>query len=42
VLRESERVGERRYDIVVYAMLAPDWNLSAGPDSGRLQLPLSA
>lgn len=42
VLRQSEKVGMRRHDIAVYAMLAPDWEPSAGPPSDRLPLPLSA
>lgn len=31
VLRESEKVGERRYDIVLYSMLAPDWQAVGRP-----------
>jgi ribosomal-protein-serine acetyltransferase len=31
VLRQSEKVGERRYDIVVYSMLAPDWRAGGSP-----------
>jgi ribosomal-protein-serine acetyltransferase len=34
VLREAERVGERRLDHVVYAMLAADWPAASGPPRG--------
>lgn len=31
VLRQSEKVGERRFDVVVYSMLAPDWRPGGSP-----------
>jgi ribosomal-protein-serine acetyltransferase len=31
VLREAEKVGERRHDLVVYSMLAPEWRAGDRP-----------
>jgi ribosomal-protein-serine acetyltransferase len=31
VLRQAEKVGERRHDLVVYSMLAPDWRAADRP-----------